>query len=366
MEQWYKISNAEFIDSPALLVSAEGIRENIAAAVKMSAGPDWFRPHVKTHKMEEVTKLMLSAGIYKFKCATIAEAEMLALSGAGDILLAYQPSAVKARRLSRLSAKFPDVRFSCLADNLGTLQLLSGVFGEQVLDIYIDLNLGMNRTGIPPAGAPALYEQGSALKNLRIKGLHGYDGHIHDKDPEERRQRALAGLQQVLAVKEQIETFSDAPLRIVMGGTPTFPVHAKQKGVETSPGTFVFWDAGYGEIMPEAPFRCAAVLMSRVVSIVDKHLLCLDLGHKSVAAENPIQHRVVFPDRQEAGPLSQSEEHLVVQVPDTTIYEPGNIWYGIPWHICPTIALYDEVYLIEDGEYRDKWKVTARDRQITM
>jgi hypothetical protein len=43
---------------------------------------DRLRPHIKTHKTQEVNDLLLKSGIYKFKCATIAEAELLAISNA--------------------------------------------------------------------------------------------------------------------------------------------------------------------------------------------------------------------------------------------------------------------------------------------
>lgn len=365
MKEWYDISNAGEIDSPALLIFAERVRENISTAIRLSSGLDYLRPHVKTHKMREVTELMLGAGIYKFKCATIAEAEMLALSGAPDILLAYQPSLPKARRLARLSKNYPSVRFSCLADNLRTMLMLSGVFTDQTLDIYLDLNVGMNRTGLPPSQAGELYRESRGLKNIFIAGLHAYDGHIHDKDPEIRERRADEAFELAGLAKKEIETLGGGDLAIVMGGTPTFPVHARRNGVETSPGTFVFWDEGYRSLMPDLPFLPAAVLMTRVISKIDKHSLCLDLGHKSVAAENTLEKRVKFPGQPDAEALSQSEEHLVMRLSDAGMHEIGDVWYGIPWHICPTVALYDTVHIVEDGTCTGKWKVIARDRGVT-
>ena len=47
-----------------------------------------LRPHCKTHKMAAVTRMELELGITKHKCATLAEAEMLAECGVRDILLA--------------------------------------------------------------------------------------------------------------------------------------------------------------------------------------------------------------------------------------------------------------------------------------
>ena len=63
-----------------------------------------LRPHVKTYKNKEVTLMLLNAGISKFKCATIAEAEMLALCKAPDVLLAYQPVGPKLDRFVKLTS----------------------------------------------------------------------------------------------------------------------------------------------------------------------------------------------------------------------------------------------------------------------
>ena len=144
-----------------------------------------------------------------------------------------------------------------------------------------------------------------------------------------------------------------------MGGTPSFPMHARQPSVLLSPGTFVFWDAGYAAMLPDLPFTVAAVLLTRVISVIDDQTLCLDLGHKSVAAENPLP-RVIFPDHPDAQPIGQSEEHLVVRVPDATQHQPGDVWYGIPVHICPTVNLYNSAVVVVNHEAVDSWPVTAR------
>src|ERR1700754_572473 len=99
---WYRISNVDQLDTPALVVYPDRVKENIRTAVDMVGDPARLRPHVKTHKSPETTRLMLAGGIRSFKCATIAEAEMLALEGAEDVLLAYQPVGPKAARFIAL------------------------------------------------------------------------------------------------------------------------------------------------------------------------------------------------------------------------------------------------------------------------
>ena len=190
MNKWYEIENIEQIDSPALVVYQARIKANIETAKKIINEIDRLRPHVKTNKMTEVCRLMLQAGISKFTCATIAEAEMLALAGSPDILMAYQPVGPKINRLINLMKAYPASHFSCLIDNQVNASIINNLCREQdvVLDVFIDLNVGMNRTGIYLTEAYRLAKTILALPNLCLAGLHGYDGHIHEPDVTLRQQ----------------------------------------------------------------------------------------------------------------------------------------------------------------------------------
>src|SRR5215471_18912825 len=95
---WYEIKNIGSIDSPALAIYKERVIQNILSVKKMK-DPAHLRPHVKTNNIAEVCKMMLDENITKFKCATIAEAEMLGMIKAPDVLLAYQPVGPKTDRL---------------------------------------------------------------------------------------------------------------------------------------------------------------------------------------------------------------------------------------------------------------------------
>ena len=65
-------------------------------------------------------------------------------------------------------------------------------------------------------------------------------------------------------------------------------------------------------------------------------------------------------------PTGQSEEHLVLRVANAAQYHPGDILYGIPVHICPTVALYDRAYVIENKKIATEWQVVARKRSISF
>ena len=360
---WFVVNNVGEIDSPALLIYKSRMNENIRLAIEMIGDARRLRPHIKTSKIAEVCRIMMEEGIEDFKCATIAEAEMLGSIGAKDVLIAYPVNGPKAERFIRLIKKYPRTIYSCLIDNLASSSYLSQKANEEniVLHVFIDLNTGMNRTGIPVEEAEGLYLEAGKLTGITVKGFHAYDGHIHDTDLSIRQQKSNAAFAKIEDLRGRIS----ADIQIVIGGSPTFTTHLKRNGVQCSPGTFVFWDHGYKTTITEQPFNYAALVMTRVVSVLDDHHVTIDLGYKSVACENP-QPRVFFLNDQDATPLSQSEEHLVLKVRDASQYQPGDVLYGAPMHICPTVALYERAYVIEDNECVDEWKVVARDRIITI
>ncbi|RYE31295.1 MAG: D-TA family PLP-dependent enzyme [Sphingobacteriaceae bacterium] len=368
MNNWYEVKNIEQVDTPSLLFYPERIKKNIATAKSFIDDIDRLRPHVKTHKCVEVTNLMLEAGITKFKCATIAEAEMLAISGASDVLLAYQPVFTKAKRLTDLIVNYQKTKFSCLIDNIDSAVMLSGEAERVgiVITVFIDVNIGMNRTGVLPAQVLKLYERCSNLKNLTIRGLHAYDGHIYTPDLQQRTLDCHFAYQPIEQLISQIEAQGYAKPVIVAGGTPTYPIFAKMPEVECSPGTFILWDEGYRVQFSDLPFLPAAIVATRVISVLDANTICLDMGHKAIAAENDLHKRVKFLNAPDATFIAHSEEHLVIKTSKANQFKIGDVLYGLPMHICPTCNLYREAIIVNNDEASAEWQIIARDRKINF
>lgn len=333
----------------------------------MVGDPLRLRPHVKTHKSPDVTKLMQASGIQKFKCATIAEAEMLGRVHAKDVLLAYQPTGPKLKRFIKLIEKYPETHYSCLTDNTSTAKEQADAFQEAGLQVtvYIDLNVGMNRTGIEPSEAVIeLARFLSQQESIKGFGLHVYDGHIRNPNFEEKRKEVNQCYTKVQQLLDEINKIGFPPPVVVVGGSPAFSIHCKREDVECSPGTFIYWDKGYADLCREQDFLPAAVLITRVISLPGSGLITTDLGHKSVAAENEISKRVFFPDDPSLVAISQSEEHLVLAHEGNRKYMVGDFLYGLPFHICPTVALYEKVLTIENAVHTGEWMNNARDRVI--
>jgi D-threonine aldolase len=364
----FTVNNLEEIPSPALLIFPDRVAENIQRMIRMTGAAARLRPHIKTHKMAAIIRMHLAAGITRFKCATIAEAEMAAMAGARDVLLAYQLVGPNVDRFLQLREKFPQTRFSTVVDDPAALHHLSQAGARRMaeVEVLLDLDCGMGRSGLPPGKkALDLYRMFSTSAGIKPGGLHVYDGHIHAVDPGERQRLCRQAFDPLPAFqKEIIEAGVPLP-RIVAGGTPTFPFHAKREEVECSPGTCVLWDFGYASKYTDLDFLPAALLLTRVVSKPGPNRLCLDLGHKAVASESP-HPRVYLPAIPEARAVMHSEEHLVVETAKSDTFELGAPLLGIPWHICPTVALYSEAVVIENGLGVSRWKIEARERSLSI
>lgn len=359
--------NAAEIASPALLIDIAAVDRNLARMLTIVGDASRLRTHVKTHKLPQIIRRQLALGITKFKCATIAEAEMVADCGAPDILLAAQPVGPNVRRLLTLMERFPATRFSTIADDESAIRELSrqAAHARVQLEVFLDLDIGQHRTGIAPgAEAVRLYRLINSLPSLQPAGLHAYDGHIQEPDLAARTAACEAAFAPAAELREELLRAELPVPGVVAGGTPTFPIHARRP-VECSPGTCVLWDAGYMKKMPDLLFEPAALLFTRVVSKPAADRLCLDLGHKAVAAEMP-HPRVVFPLLPEAKAVVHSEEHLVIETPCAAEFAVGDALIGVPWHVCPTVALHSEVFVLDRGKVTERWPVVARARRLTI
>jgi D-serine deaminase-like pyridoxal phosphate-dependent protein len=183
---------------------------------------------------------------------------------------------------------------------------------------------------------------------------------------EERTTISNEAFARVEKMRQSLQAMGYNNITIVAGGSPSFPIHARRKEIECSPGTFIFWDKGYSDQCPEQPFNVAALVVTRVVSLPTATQICVDLGHKSIAAENELSKRVFFPQAPQLKPVSQSEEHLVLEAGEGHSFKPGDVLYGIPQHVCPTVALYERAYTVENGKVSGEWKIMARDRKISL
>ena len=379
MNPLYAIADTSAIYSPALLFYKDLIRQNLVRAVALAGGPSRLRPHVKTHKTREIVRMGLDAGITKHKCATLAEAEMLADCGVPDVLLAYNLVGPNCGRFARLVEAYPGCSFSVVADHPTAARALSDALravgrisnpSYEGVDVLIDVDTGQHRTGIAPGDeAVALYELFKRLPGLRPGGIHVYDGHNHQDSSAERESAVHSQLGPVLELRAALEKKGLPVPRMVLGGTPTFPIYARMDiaGAELAPGTCILHDHGYGTRFADlGGFTPAALLLTRVMSRPTATRITLDLGYKAMASDPPAGKRCVLLNVPNYQPVLQNEEHFVIETPAAGQFNPGDEVYAMPTHICPTCAMHRQAYVVERGRVTACWDIVARDRMLTV
>ena len=371
MDASYRIEDTREIISPGLIVFRELLEANLDSMIRIAGNPARLRPHCKTHKMTQITQIELARGITKHKCATIAEAEMLAEAGVKDILLSYNIVGPNIRRAVEFVKRYSAVSFQVLADHPKPIAELGAAMSAagKTIEVLLDVDVGQHRTGIAAGPeAAALYATLACTPGLRAGGFHVYDGHQHQKSRDERSSAINAEWGAVLSLRDELVRNGLSVPRIVCGGTGSFPVYAEKSDavVELSPGTCVFNDAGYSENFPDLVFRPATAILTRVISRPTPDRVTFDLGYKAVASDAPMGKRVTIPDLPDAEQVLHNEEHLVIKTARANEFQPGDEILAIPRHICPTVALHKQVFVIAGGNLVDRWDVVARDRWLTI
>jgi D-serine deaminase-like pyridoxal phosphate-dependent protein len=369
----YAVSRIEDVLTPALLLYPDQIAANIASTLNLLSGDaNRCRVHIKTAKLAYTLKMLLGRGIRNFKCATTLELLIACRSGAADVLLAYPATGANARRALEIAQEFRDVRISALAENEAQFPQ----WRTTRVGIFLDINPGMNRTGINQSDTSKVVTLAQAITKagLEFRGLHYYDGQYGGLAEPERTQAAHRGYDHLLKLVNQLEHSGIRVPEIVTAGTPTFPCSVSYEAFRrgnsihrVSPGTIVYCDATSLHQLPaEYGYRPAALILTRVVSHPHPGIVTCDAGHKTVSADAGIPTCIVL-GHPELTPLSPSEEHLPMAVkegaPTPQIGEP---LYLLPRHVCPTVNNFNDALLVRNGTIESTEPVSARGREAPL
>jgi D-serine deaminase-like pyridoxal phosphate-dependent protein len=360
----YKIENVEALLTPALVIYPEIVDRNIAATLRLLGGDaNRWRPHLKTAKLGFIMKKLVAQGVVNAKCSTTVELTAACQSGMKDVLLAYAVVGANARRVRQISELYRDVRLSVLVENAAQIASWSG----SRIGIFVDVNPGMDRTGISQDGIAAILDLVRAAGS-QFRGLHYYDGHMSAASLEEREKLAHKGYDRLMEIVAAVEHVGE----VITSGTPAFPCAATYAPFQSgkfvhraSPGTVVYSDATSIQQLPaEWGYEPAALVVSTVVSHPKPTVVTCDAGHKSVSADAGIPTCAVA-GRPDLTPLKPSEEHLPIEG-TASLPKIGELLYLIPRHVCPTVNNFDHAVIVEHGRVVGVEPVTARGHEVPL
>lgn len=369
----YLISNASEILTPALAIYPEMVEENISTTIRLlNRDPNRWRPHVKTSKLAFVMKMLVNRGVLNFKVSTTLELLTACQAGASDVLVAYPLVGAAARRVREIASAYDHVQISTLVENGAQVEEWSG----SRIGIFVDVNPGMDRTGIEQDKVGEIIDIAGAIKarGIRFRGVHYYDGQLSKYEAPEREVIAHRGYRQLLKIIAALNAVGFNVEEVITAGTPAFPCTISYPGFadpafihRASPGTVIYGDCSSLSQLPlEFGYRIAAVVLTTVVSHPCTGKITCDAGHKTVSADAGTPTCAVL-GRPDLIPQKPSEEHLPIEV-STALPRPeiGSLLYLIPRHVCPTVNNFDNALIIKSAEITSIEPVTARGRESPL
>lgn len=347
------------LETPALCLDLEMYHRNLARMreyIVEKHGLAW-RPHMKGQKATPLAKLAIEAGAIGVTCATVYEAEAMAAAGIGNILLANQVAG--ERKLARLARLQHLATVIAASDSPEHARMLSAAAVQTgvTIPVLIELNVGMNRSGIAP-GAPtvALAKEIHALPGLRLAGLMGWEGHVLAYQADEKQAQTLTAMAALVNTADDCRT-AGLPIEIVSaGGSGTFLMTAPCPGLtEIQAGGGVFSDLSYAKWGLVHEF--ALTVLTRVVSRPTPTRVIVDGGFKTMSTA----HGMPEPTGLRVKKLTLSAEHgnLELEEPSASPHI-GELLTFIPGYTDSTVCLHDEMCVLRNGVLEDVWGIPGR------
>nr|OQO19209.1 hypothetical protein B0A51_13190 [Rachicladosporium sp. CCFEE 5018] len=249
------------VQAPAVVIDAAVARRNcklmLETTRKLGVG---FRPHVKTHKTTELTKLQVGEDTQDVKlvASTVSEIEHLvpylqACKGEGrsiNIIYGLPVSASSIPRLGAVVRQLGEGSVSLFVDHKDHVALLDSVTNEAwpgKTPVFVKVDVGYHRAGVA-VGSGQLADLAYALnasQRVKVTGLYAHMGHSYAVSSPAEALKAFSGELQGLeeAAIEFLKCAGavaskdpDAPkMVLLLGATPT--TTSTQNILDDSEGT---------------------------------------------------------------------------------------------------------------------------------
>ena len=346
----------EKLDTPCVLIDVAIVRRNIDRyqSYCTKAGLS-LRPHIKTHKLEQIARWQQEAGAVGITCQKIGEAEVFAAAGFADILVTYNiVGPAKLARLVKLAGQVDNL--AVVADSETVIAGLSAAFADapKPLEVLVECDTGLRRCGVQtPAEAARLAKLIAATDGLDFGGLMTYPP-----------PGAIAEVEEFLvAAKAQCEQLGLSCRRVSSGNSPDMWNMAGQKAVtEVRPGTYVYNDRSMVAFGVCGRTDCAISVLATVVSTPAPGRAVIDAGSKVLTTDllNQADYGGLFDYSQvRVAALSEEHGHLLF-ASNTAPFKVGARVRVLPNHACVVSNMLDSVYLLDRDGYAQQAPVIAR------
>lgn len=347
------------IETPAIVINRNVMRQNIehmAAIAKLNGVQ--LRPHVKTHKIPEFAHEQIAAGAVGITVAKVGEAEVMADHGIQDIFVAY-PIVVPSK-IARMITLAQRIRISVGVDSLvGAMRLSEAAQAANVtLEIRLEINTGLNRTGVLPDDALSLAKSIHELPCLNLNGIFTFKGAVYQgKSTLDLEAAGREEGETMVAVAEQLRANGIEIIHVSVGSSPSAKSVAVVKGVtEIRPGTYIFYDRMLTEMGVCTAEDCAAKVIVSIVSMPSPDLVVVDGGSKTFATDvQPNQAPLNLRGfgevigYKEAVLERMNEEHGMIRMNVPHNLQIGDTLEIVPNHICSTVNLHNTVYVEDEA-----------------
>lgn len=359
------------LDTPCLVIEKSALEFNLNIMRQHSQNTQVnIRPHVKTHKCSKLAKLQIEYGAIGISAAKVSEAEVLIDAGINNILITSP--VVTENKISRLIScikKAPET--IVVVDNEKNLRDLNeaGQSIQSKINVLIDLDPGIGRTGIKSENALSFALKIGQFKWLNLMGIQCYAGNLqHITSYDERKNRSLQVMEMASNVVKQFKK-SGIPCAILTGtGTGTYDIDVDVSEVtEIQPGSYTVMDVEYSIIGSKTDsasfttFKPAMTLLTTVISSNRKEHVTVDSGTKSIYFDvhnkpQIISHKGLHYDWGGFG----DEHGKITADKNCELPTNGEVIELIVPHCDPTINLYDKFYIVNNGVIEDIWEIDLR------